>query len=83
MTLGRATAAAHDPVLGTVRRATDLTVATVTPGDDIALVDAREVRSVPTLVPFEVGAEVARMADGFQGAESVVAFLDEHAAERV
>ncbi|MWG32902.1 thioredoxin domain-containing protein [Halomarina oriensis] len=79
-TAGCAMCQAMEPVLGTVQRAADVTVAMVNPGDDIGLVDAWNVRSVPTLVLVEDGEEVARMADGFQGAESVVAFLNEHAA---
>lgn len=82
-TAGCAMCRAMEPVLGTVQRATDVTVAMVNPVDDIALVDAHDVRSVPTLVLLEGGEEVARLAEGFQGAESVVTFLEEHTAERV
>nr|WP_282594539.1 thioredoxin family protein [Halomarina salina] len=77
-TAGCAMCQAMEPVLGTVQRATEVTVAMVNPGDDIGLVETYDVRSVPTLVLFEDGAEVARLADGFQGAESVVEFLDTH-----
>ncbi|MFD1512905.1 thioredoxin family protein [Halomarina rubra] len=80
-TAGCSMCQAMEPVLGTVQRATDVTVAMVNPGDDIRLVEDWDVRSVPTLVLVEDGEEVARMADGFQGAESVVEFLETHTDE--
>lgn len=74
---------AMEPVLGNVARATDLTVAMVNPGDDLSLVERFDVRSVPTLLLFERGEAVARLAEGFQGAEAVVEFVEEHTDERV
>ena len=72
---------AMEPVLGNVARATDVAVGLVNPGEDVPLVERFDVRSVPTLVLFRDGEEVARRAEGFQGAGSVVAFLEEHAPE--
>ena len=70
---------AMEPVLGNVARATDVAVGLVNPGDDIALVERFDVRSVPTLVLFRDGEEIARKAEGFQGAQAVVDFLEAHA----
>jgi thioredoxin-like negative regulator of GroEL len=70
---------AIEPVLGNVARETGITIAMVNPGDDIALVDEWNVRSVPTLVLVEDGEEVARLAEGFQGGAAIEAFLDEYA----
>lgn len=69
---------AMEPVLGNVARAADVAVAMVNPGGDIGLVDRFDVRSVPTLVLVRDGEEVARLADGFTGAEDVVAFVERH-----
>jgi len=72
-----------EPVVGNVARATDVTVAMLNPQTDLDLVDEYEIRSVPTLVLFEDGKEVGRMASGFEGTESVVAFVIENSsAER-
>lgn len=70
---------AMEPVLGTVARATDVAVGMANPRDDPALIDRFTVQSVPLLVLFEDGEERARKAEGFQGAEDVIAFLEEHA----
>lgn len=75
-TNGCALCRAIEPVLGNVARATDATVAMVNPGDDLALVSEYDVRSVPTLLLFEDGEWVARMADGFRGTEAVVEFVE-------
>jgi thioredoxin-like negative regulator of GroEL len=82
-TAGCAMCGAMEPVLGSVQRATDVTVAMVNPGDDIGLVERFDVRSVPTLLLVEDGEEVARLADGFQGADSVVRFVEAHTDETV
>lgn len=72
-----------EPVVGNVARATDVTVAMLNPQTDLDLVDEYDIKSVPTLVLFEDGEEVGRMASGFEGTESVVAFVTENsAAER-
>ena len=75
-TKGCALCQAIEPVLGNVARATDATVVTVNPGEDLDLVDRFDVRSVPTLLLFEDGDLVDRMAEGFQQTESVVDFVE-------
>lgn len=67
---------AMEPVLGTVARATGVPVGLVNPGDDLALVERFAIESVPTLLCFENGREIARLAEGFVGADDVVAFLE-------
>lgn len=74
---------AMEPVLGNVARATDVAVGMVNPRDDPALVDRFAVQSVPLLVLFEDGDERARKAEGFQGVEDVIAFLEEHVPSAV
>lgn len=72
-----------EPVVGNVARATDATVAMLNPQTDLDLVDEYDIKSVPTLLLFENGDVVGRMASGFEGTESVVAFVTENsAAER-
>jgi thioredoxin-like negative regulator of GroEL len=71
--------ASMEPVLGIVAKASDATVATVNPRDDAVLVDRFDIRSVPTLVLFRDGEEVARLADGFQSVEQVVDFVSANA----
>jgi len=82
-TSGCAMCQAMEPVLGNVARATDVAIGMVNPGDDIELVDRFDIRSVPTLVLFEDGAETARLAEGFQGGDAVTAFLAEHVPNAV
>ncbi|SDY55257.1 thioredoxin family protein [Halopenitus persicus] len=72
-----------EPVLGTVARAADVAVATVNPRTDLSLVEAYDVRSVPTLVLFVDGSPVDRLAEGFVGVERVLDLIREHAPERV
>ncbi|MFB6107668.1 MAG: thioredoxin family protein [Haloplanus sp.] len=74
-TEGCGACAAMEPVLGVVGRATGVPVVFVNPRDDPRLIDDYEIRSVPTLVRFEGGDPVARLAEGFVGAERVVDFL--------
>lgn len=69
---------AIEPVLGNVARATEATVAMLNPRDDLDLVDRYDVRSVPTLLLFRDGAVVGRLAEGFQGTETVVEFVESH-----
>ncbi|WP_058366926.1 thioredoxin family protein [Haloparvum sedimenti] len=71
------------PILGTVAKVADVAVASVNPGDDLDLVADYDVRSVPTLVLFEGDEPVDRIADGFVGAERVLALIREHAPDRV
>lgn len=67
-----------EPVLGNVARATDVTVAMLNPREDLSLVDAYDIRSVPTLVLFADGEEIGRLAEGFQGTDAIVEFIEEH-----
>jgi thioredoxin-like negative regulator of GroEL len=80
-TSGCSMCAAMEPVLGNVARATDVAVGMVNPGDDVALVERFDVRSVPTLILFRDGEERARVADGFRTTDAVVSFLGRHAPE--
>ena len=67
--------ASMEPVLGTVARADDnLAVGLVNPRDDPSLVDRFAVSSVPLFVLFENGTVVDRLAEGFVGAEELLAF---------
>lgn len=68
--------ASMEPVLGNVARESDAVVALVNPRDDPPLVADYDVRSVPLLVLFEDGTPVARLADGFQGTEAVLSFVE-------
>ncbi|MDX1746769.1 MAG: thioredoxin family protein, partial [Halobacteriales archaeon] len=67
--------ASMEPVLGLVARETDATVAMVNPGTDMRLTDTYTIRSVPTLILFQGGAEVGRLAEGFVGVEAVLEFI--------
>lgn len=82
-TSGCAMCQAMEPVLGNVARSTDVSIGMVNPGDDISLVDRLDIASVPTLIYFEDGEEIARRAEGFVGGNDVVAFLEEHAPNAV
>ena len=67
-----------EPVVGNVARAhDDLAVATINPRTDPPLIDRFSITSVPTLLRFEDGAVVGRLADGFQGGDAIDAFLAE------
>ncbi|WP_049889570.1 thioredoxin family protein [Natronolimnohabitans innermongolicus] len=66
---------AMEPVLGNVARETEVPIGLLNPGDDIELVERFDINSVPTLILFADGAEVTRRADGFLGADDVVAML--------
>lgn len=74
---------AMEPVLGNVARATGVPVALVNPGNDIGLVERFEIRSVPTLILFADGEEIDRLAEGFVGADEVVAMLADDVPEAV
>ncbi|WP_122089661.1 thioredoxin family protein [Halalkalicoccus subterraneus] len=71
-----------EPVLGNVERATDARVVMLNPETDLSLVEEYDIRSVPTLVLFEDGQRVARLAKGFQGAEEILGFIEEHTDDR-
>jgi thioredoxin-like negative regulator of GroEL len=82
-TEGCSMCAAMEPVLGNVARALDgddVAVGLVNPRDDPPLVERFAVSSVPALVLFRDGEEIARRAEGFQGADAVLAFVRAHAA---
>jgi len=70
-----------EPVLGNVARGTGITVGMVNPREDPQLIEEYQIRSVPTLVVFEDGQAVGRLAEGFQGADRVVEFINEHTAD--
>jgi thioredoxin-like negative regulator of GroEL len=65
-----------EPVLGLVARAADVTVATCNPRTDLSLAERFRIRSVPTLVLLADGEEVGRLADGFQGTETILDFIE-------
>ena len=67
---------AIEPVVGNVARATDAAVGLLNPRDDPPLVEEYQIRSVPTLLLFEDGKLVGKMAEGFQGTEAVVEFVE-------
>ncbi|WP_276259497.1 thioredoxin family protein [Haloglomus litoreum] len=75
-TEGCSICASMEPVLGNVARATDVAVGLVNPRDDPPLVERFAVQSVPLLVYFEDGEPVRRLAEGFVGADDVLAFVD-------
>jgi thioredoxin 1 len=80
-TEGCALCAAVEPVLGNVARAhDDLAVAMINPRDDPPLIDRFSITSAPTLVLFENGSVVGRLAEGFQGGDAIDAFLTEATA---
>ncbi|AEN05964.1 co-chaperone YbbN [Halolamina sp.] len=65
-----------EPVLGNVARETDATVAMLNPRDALGVVEEFNIRSVPTLVFFEDSEPVDRLAEGFQGTDAVLSFVD-------
>ncbi|MFD1643125.1 thioredoxin family protein [Halohasta litorea] len=69
-----------EPVLGNVAR-TGITVGMINPRVDLDLVDEYAIRSVPTLIVFEGGEEVGRLAEGFQGTDAVVEFINSHVTD--
>lgn len=66
-----------EPVLGIVAKATEATVAVINAGDDLDLAGRYTIRSVPTLLLFKGGEILGRLDDGYQPAESLVAFVEE------
>ncbi|WP_049986903.1 thioredoxin family protein [Halobellus rufus] len=76
-TEGCALCASIEPVIGNVARAhEDLAVATINPRDDPPLIERFQITSAPTLLLFENGELVGRLASGFQGGDAIDAFLD-------
>ena len=78
-TAGCPKCAAMEPVLGNVARASGVAVGMANPADDPRLLEEYPIRSVPALLLFRDGEEVARKVEGFQGAGDVIDFLEEHA----
>ncbi|WP_410767117.1 thioredoxin family protein [Haloferax sp. DFSO60] len=75
-----------EPVLGTVAKATDVTVVMVNPQTDMSIAETYTIRSVPTLLLFEDGDLVGRLDEGFQGAQAIIDFIDdpsEHGSDRL
>ncbi|MFC7059415.1 thioredoxin family protein [Halovenus salina] len=68
-----------EPVLTNVARETAATVATINPRDDPPLVERFQVQSVPLFVLFADGDPVDRRADGFIGADDLLAWVEESA----
>ena len=65
-----------EPVLGNVAKASDVTVAMLNPRTALGVIEEYDIRSVPTLLLFEDGEVVGRMADGFRGTDAIVEFVD-------
>lgn len=65
-----------EPVLGNVHRVSDAVVALINPVTDIDLIETYAVKSVPTLLLFEDGEVVGRLAEGFQSTEQIVEFIE-------
>jgi thioredoxin 1 len=70
--------ASMEPVLGTVARATDATVALVDATDAPEFTAEHDVVRAPTLFVFVDGAPVARRDEGFVGAEELLDWLAAH-----
>lgn len=66
-----------EPIMGNVAKVSDVTVAMLNPRESPGLIEEFTIRSVPTLVLFENGEEVDRMADGFRGTDAIIEFVDE------
>lgn len=65
-----------EPILGHVHRETNVTVAACNPQTDMSLVERFSIASVPTLVLFYEGEQRAKLAEGFQGAEQILSFVE-------
>lgn len=65
-----------EPVMGNVAKVSDVTVAMLNPRESPGLIEEFNIRSVPTLVLFEDGKEVDRMAEGFRGTDAILEFVD-------
>lgn len=81
VTSGCGICASMEPILGTVARSTPGTVAIANGATVPDLAVEFDVRSVPTFVVLKDGAEVARLNDGFQRAETLVTLLEKHATQ--
>lgn len=76
-TEGCAICQSMEPVLSVVAQQTDTAVATINPRDDPPLIERFQVQSVPLLVLFVDGDPVARRAEGFVGADDLLAWIEE------
>ncbi|SIS01707.1 thioredoxin family protein [Natronorubrum thiooxidans] len=74
---------AMESVLGNVARVTGVPIGMINPGNDIELLKRLEVDSVPTLLLYKDGVEIARRAEGFLGTDDVVGFLDKNVPDVV
>lgn len=81
VTSGCGICASMEPVLGAVARSAPGIVATVNAGLVPDLAAEFGIQSVPTLIVLRDGEEVARLDDGFQQAETLVATLETHAVQ--
>jgi thiol-disulfide isomerase/thioredoxin len=68
---------AMEPVLGNVAKVSDTPIALVNGGDLFELSSEYRISSVPSLLLFEDGEEVGRLAEGFVGADGIFEFLGE------
>lgn len=67
------------PVLGVAAKQTSATVATCNPRDGVGIIEAHDIRSVPTLALFVDGEEVERRVDDFVGADDILDMIAAHA----
>lgn len=81
VTPGCGICASMEPVLGTVARSAPGVVAIVNGATVPDLTAEFDVRAAPTLIVLEDGAEVARLDDGFQSAQTLIDRLEKHATE--
>jgi len=80
-TEGCGACASMEPILDIVARETSVPVVLVNPRDDPPLIEEYDIQSVPTLVLFERGAKVKRLAEGFVGAERLIEFVEGYSSD--
>lgn len=79
-TAGCAICKSMEPILDIAAKATDATVVVFNPKADLDVVDAFDVRSVPTFLLFADGELLDRRADGFVPAEDLIEFVENGSA---
>jgi len=79
-TAGCAICKSMEPILDIAAKATDATVVVFNPKADLDVVDAFDVRSVPTFLLFADGELLDRRADGFVPAEDLIGFVENGSA---
>ena len=79
-TAGCAICKSMEPILDIAAKATDATVVVFNPKADLDIVDAFDVRSVPTFLLFADGELLDRRADGFVPAEDLIEFVENGSA---